>query len=165
MQNYVFFDVLNFSWAQNDPPKFFQKNGILRWWNLDKSLNPKEFKQGVPSTPQHTDSHACTKPGWSRSLSGWSRSCHNPAHSGEKINLPAKKSNEPRPPGYSAPMFWGAHPRQPKTHSSPWGHPPPHNCPQKGKPEGIRKVGLDAFPISMLPNVPLSNVPQQKIAM
>ena len=32
-------------------------------------LNPKIFKQGVPSTPQHTDSHPCTRLGWSRSQS------------------------------------------------------------------------------------------------
>ena len=30
--------------------------------------------KGVASTPQHTNSHPCTRPGWSRSLSGWSRS-------------------------------------------------------------------------------------------
>ena len=30
--------------------------------------------KGIPSTPQHSDSHPCTRPGWSRSLSGWSRS-------------------------------------------------------------------------------------------
>ena len=30
--------------------------------------------KGIPSTPQHTDSHPCTRPGWSHSLSWWSRS-------------------------------------------------------------------------------------------
>ena len=30
--------------------------------------------KGSPSTHQHTDSHPCTRSGWSRSLSGWSRS-------------------------------------------------------------------------------------------
>ena len=28
---------------------------------------------GIPSTPQHIDSHPCTRPAWSRSLSGWPR--------------------------------------------------------------------------------------------
>ena len=27
--------------------------------------------EGIPSTPQHIDSHSCTRPGWSHSLSWW----------------------------------------------------------------------------------------------
>ena len=30
--------------------------------------------KGIPSTPQHTGSHPCTRPWWPRSLSDWSRS-------------------------------------------------------------------------------------------
>ena len=54
--------ILNFAWVQNNRllPGVFPKNRVLRWSNLDKSLNPKQIKQGVPSTPQHTDSHACS---------------------------------------------------------------------------------------------------------
>ena len=39
--------------------------------NLVTFVFPSE---GVPSTPQHSDSHPCTRPRWSRSLSWWSRS-------------------------------------------------------------------------------------------
>ena len=56
---------LNFAWVQIDRflPPFLVKNGILQWWNLDKSFNPTIFKKGVHSTPQHTDSHPCTTKG------------------------------------------------------------------------------------------------------
>ena len=38
-----------------------------------KHLKPLLFSsKGIPSTPQHTDFHPCTRPKWSRSLSEWS---------------------------------------------------------------------------------------------
>ena len=58
------------AWVQNDRLHsavfLTKKNIILRWWNLDNSLNPQIFKKEVPSTPQHTESHPCARPGWSR---------------------------------------------------------------------------------------------------
>ena len=44
-------------------------------WKFDNSYICFSFSsKGIPSTPQHTDSHPCTRPGSSRSLSEWSRS-------------------------------------------------------------------------------------------
>ena len=53
-------------------PPFLVKNDFYNGGTLIKYQNPKIIKQGVPSTPQHTDSHPCTRPEWSRSLSEWS---------------------------------------------------------------------------------------------
>ena len=39
-------------------------------WKFGKSYKTFLFSsKGIPSTPQHTDSQPCTRPGWSRSLS------------------------------------------------------------------------------------------------
>ena len=45
---------------QSASPRLFPRERNLQLWNLDESLNPKMCKQGVPSTPQHTDCHPCS---------------------------------------------------------------------------------------------------------
>ena len=42
--------ILSFAWVQNDRfLKVLLKNGIVRWWNLDESLNPKKSSKGSPA--------------------------------------------------------------------------------------------------------------------
>ena len=42
---------LNFAWVQNNRLLlcFCQQNGILRWWNLDESLTPKNSSKASPA--------------------------------------------------------------------------------------------------------------------
>ena len=65
--------------AFNRPKVVPPQKGISRWWNPDESLKPKTFKKGVASTPQHTDSHPCTRP-WASSITKIMEKSHCPTN-------------------------------------------------------------------------------------